>query len=89
MYAVQHPANYVLKSRSTGKFLASCPSGFFLTYRPDEAEHFCECCAPDIAGVAAKIFDMGFRVVEALPDSRTATHIGHGSFQTQQPIPSH
>lgn len=64
MSADQHPANHVLKSRSTGKFLAVCASGFFLTYRLDEAEYFCECCAQEVAGVAAKIFDMGFRVIE-------------------------
>ncbi|MHB0985955.1 MAG: hypothetical protein ACYC05_10250 [Sulfuricella sp.] len=64
MSAEQHSADYVLKSRSTGKYLAVCASGFFLTYQLGEAEYFCECCVQEVAGVAAKTFDMGFRVLE-------------------------
>lgn len=88
MSADQHPADYVLKSRSTGKYLAVCASGFFLTYRLNEAEYFCECCAQDAAGVAANIFNMGFRVIE-VTNPNSAPQSGQDSHHARQPSHGH
>lgn len=67
---------YIIKSRSTGKYLAVCETGYFLVNQEKDAQRFCSCHALEIAGVAAKIFGMGFRVFPA-PASRTSDLPGH------------
>ena len=62
---------YIIKGRSTGKYLAVCETGYFLVNQEKDAQRFCSCHAPEIAGVAAKIFGMGFRVLPA-PATRGA-----------------
>lgn len=60
-----HGDGYIIKSRSTGKYLAMRGFEFVLVNRLDEAQRFCACHAPETAVAASKEFGMGFRVLEA------------------------